>query len=178
MTLPQYCFCRGATFGLFLFVLLSQFLHHTCCVRKQQWRWSPGLAGQPNWTRCLQFCPFVGHQVVYGEHGGWTSCYSSGQTRIKGTRTHLWTHYFLKSRWSKCADVLQVNPKPNGDPTAMQMKSYACQRRTPLKHHNSFLSVSYLLSVSNNVSEEFDEQFDTVSCRRLLKSWLRTPNWW
>ncbi len=31
-------------------------------------------AGQPNWTRCLQFCPFVGHQVVYGEHGGWTSC--------------------------------------------------------------------------------------------------------
>lgn len=31
-------FCRGATFGLFLFVLLLQFLHHTCCVRKQQWR--------------------------------------------------------------------------------------------------------------------------------------------
>lgn len=68
--------------------------------------------------------------------------------------------------------ILKVNPKPNGDPTAMLMKSYACQRRTPLKHHNSFLSVSYLLSVSNNVSEEMN----SLSCRRLLKSWLRMPN--
>lgn len=82
---------------------------------------------------------------------------------ILKVQAHIYGHItFKRAVEVSNADVLQVNPKPNGDPTAMLMKSYACQRRTPLKHHNAFLSVSYLLSLSNNVSEEFNEQFDSV----------------
>lgn len=35
---------------------------------------------------------------------------------------------------------LKINTKPSEVTPAIMMKSYACQRRTPLKHHNSFLT--------------------------------------
>lgn len=60
--------------------------------------------------------------------------------------------------------ALQVNPKPNIDPTAMLMKSYACQRRTPLKHHNSFLTEA--LEILSQNAEYNDNEGRSVAFRR------------
>lgn len=60
--------------------------------------------------------------------------------------------------------ILKVNPKPNGDPTAMLMKSYACQRRTPLNHHNSFLSEALEILAQN--AELNDNEGRSVAFRR------------
>ncbi|RXN25329.1 DNA-directed DNA RNA polymerase mu [Labeo rohita] len=60
--------------------------------------------------------------------------------------------------------ILKVNPKPSGDPSAMQMKSYACQRRTPLKHHNSFLTEA--LEILSQNAEYNDNEGRSVAFRR------------
>ncbi|XP_042589082.1 DNA-directed DNA/RNA polymerase mu isoform X1 [Cyprinus carpio] len=60
--------------------------------------------------------------------------------------------------------ILKVNPKPNGDSTAMLMKSYACQRRTPLKHHNSFLTEALEILAQN--AEYNDNEGRSVAFRR------------
>uniref|UniRef100_A0A673MVI4 DNA-directed DNA/RNA polymerase mu n=1 Tax=Sinocyclocheilus rhinocerous TaxID=307959 RepID=A0A673MVI4_9TELE len=60
--------------------------------------------------------------------------------------------------------ILKVNPKPNGDPTAMLMKSYACQRRTPLKHYNSFLTEA--LEILSQNAEYNDNEGRSVAFRR------------
>ncbi|KAF4108545.1 hypothetical protein G5714_011304 [Onychostoma macrolepis] len=60
--------------------------------------------------------------------------------------------------------ILKVNPKPNGDPTAMLMKSYACQRRTPLKHHNSLLTEALEILAQN--AEYNDNEGRSVAFRR------------
>ncbi|XP_051974021.1 DNA-directed DNA/RNA polymerase mu-like isoform X2 [Xyrauchen texanus] len=44
---------------------------------------------------------------------------------------------------------LKVNPKPNGDAKVFTMKSYACQRRTPLKHQNVFLTEALEILAEN-----------------------------
>ncbi|XP_051764092.1 DNA-directed DNA/RNA polymerase mu isoform X2 [Ctenopharyngodon idella] len=60
--------------------------------------------------------------------------------------------------------TLQVNPKPNIDPAAMLMKSYACQRRTPLKHHNYFLTDALEILAQN--AEYNDNEGRSVAFRR------------
>ncbi|ROL54052.1 DNA-directed DNA/RNA polymerase mu [Anabarilius grahami] len=60
--------------------------------------------------------------------------------------------------------TLQVNPKPNIDPAAMLMKSYACQRRTPLKHHNSILTDALEILAQN--AEYNDNEGRSVAFRR------------
>ncbi|XP_067253579.1 DNA-directed DNA/RNA polymerase mu isoform X2 [Chanodichthys erythropterus] len=60
--------------------------------------------------------------------------------------------------------TLQVKPKPNIDPNAMLMKSYACQRRTPLKHHNSFLTDALEILAQN--AEYNDNEGRSVAFRR------------
>ncbi|XP_043111188.1 DNA nucleotidylexotransferase-like isoform X2 [Puntigrus tetrazona] len=60
--------------------------------------------------------------------------------------------------------ILKVKPKPDGDHTAMLLKSYACQRRTPLKHHNSFLTEALEILAQN--AEYNDNEGRSVAFRR------------
>uniref|UniRef100_A0AAR2KJ97 DNA-directed DNA/RNA polymerase mu n=1 Tax=Pygocentrus nattereri TaxID=42514 RepID=A0AAR2KJ97_PYGNA len=50
--------------------------------------------------------------------------------------------------------AIQDSPKPSADPPATTVKSYACQRRTPLKHHNTFLTDALEILAEN---AEFNE---------------------
>ncbi|XP_051542200.1 DNA-directed DNA/RNA polymerase mu-like isoform X2 [Myxocyprinus asiaticus] len=59
---------------------------------------------------------------------------------------------------------LKVNPKPNGDAKIILMKSYACQRRTPLKHHNVFLTEALELLAEN--AEFSENEGRSVAFRR------------
>ncbi|XP_051539825.1 DNA-directed DNA/RNA polymerase mu [Myxocyprinus asiaticus] len=59
---------------------------------------------------------------------------------------------------------LKVNPKCNGDDNVILMKSYACQRRTPLKHHNLFLTEALELLAEN--AEFSENEGRSVAFRR------------
>ncbi|NP_956542.1 DNA-directed DNA/RNA polymerase mu [Danio rerio] len=60
--------------------------------------------------------------------------------------------------------TLQINPELNGDGAEILMKSYACQRRTPLKHHNAFLTEALEILAQN--AEFNDNEGRSVAFRR------------
>ncbi|XP_055063518.2 DNA-directed DNA/RNA polymerase mu isoform X2 [Misgurnus anguillicaudatus] len=60
--------------------------------------------------------------------------------------------------------ILKVNPKQNVNDNTMLIKSYACQRRTPLKHHNSLLTEALELLAEN--AEYSDNEGRSVAFRR------------
>ncbi|XP_058267617.1 DNA-directed DNA/RNA polymerase mu isoform X1 [Hemibagrus wyckioides] len=59
---------------------------------------------------------------------------------------------------------LKTSPKPFETTPAVKMKSYACQRRTPLKHHNSFLTDALEILAQN--AEFSENEGRSVAFRR------------
>ncbi|KAL7848250.1 hypothetical protein AOLI_G00229680 [Acnodon oligacanthus] len=59
---------------------------------------------------------------------------------------------------------LKTSPKPSADTPATTVKSYACQRRTPLKHHNAFLTDALELLAEN--AEFSENEGRSVAFRR------------
>ncbi|XP_053502170.1 DNA-directed DNA/RNA polymerase mu [Ictalurus furcatus] len=59
---------------------------------------------------------------------------------------------------------LKTSPKPSEVTPAVIMKSYACQRRTPLKHHNSFLTEALEILAEN--AEFSEDEGRSVAFRR------------
>ncbi|KAK3521306.1 hypothetical protein QTP70_003155 [Hemibagrus guttatus] len=59
---------------------------------------------------------------------------------------------------------LKTSPKPSEITPAVRMKSYACQRRTPLKHHNSFLTDALEILAQN--AEFSENEGRSVAFRR------------
>ncbi|KAF7701041.1 DNA-directed DNA/RNA polymerase mu [Silurus meridionalis] len=59
---------------------------------------------------------------------------------------------------------LKTDPKPSEVTPVIRMKSYACQRRTPLKHHNSFLTEALEILAEN--AEFSENEGRSVAFRR------------
>ncbi|TRY55334.1 hypothetical protein DNTS_009040 [Danionella cerebrum] len=60
--------------------------------------------------------------------------------------------------------TLKVNPEPSREAVVMLMKSYACQRRTPLKHQNTLLTDALEILAQN--AEFHENEGRSVAFRR------------